>query len=214
MVEWYRLDFALDEIVSDAVKTISAALDQPGLAQQVVRLDYCDVFSELTGVDPISASVAELANAANADSRLRAAIGDEHDDWLDLIVSTQISVTFPQDRLTVLQHYPSSQAALAQYCPSNASVADRFEVFFGSNEIANGYVELTDADEQINRIDKDQEDRKRRGRPVRPSDKAFVSALRSGLPDSAGVAMGLERLQMIHDKTDDIRNVMSFAFED
>ena len=76
-------------------------------------------------------------------------------------------------------------------------------------ELANGYVELTDADEQRRRIEADNEARRRRGRPVRPVDEQLLAALESGLPECAGVAMGLERLQMLFHKTDDIGKVIT-----
>ncbi len=84
----------------------------------------------------------------------------------------------------------------------------------GRVELANGYVELTDAGIQAVRTADDQADRKRRNRPLRPHDESLIAALASGLPQCAGVAMGIERLQMIHEKTDDIQNVIPFLFEE
>ena len=83
----------------------------------------------------------------------------------------------------------------------------------GRVELANGYVELTDAEAQAERIENDQITRKRRGLPLRPHDESLLGALQSGLPPCAGVAMGVERLQMMHDKTDDIGTVIPFLFE-
>lgn len=217
MVEWYRLGVGLNEIVTDTVAAIAAGLNQPELANSVTRLDYRDAFMQAVGIDPFSASCADLADAANADSDLRATMpcnGEPRDDWLDLILATQITASFSPDKMTVLQHYPASQAALAQICPSDPTVADRFEVFIGNVEIANGYVELTDAVEQAQRIAMDQEIRKCRDRPIRSTDELLLCALESGLPACAGVAMGVERLQMIHDGTDNISNVVTFTFED
>lgn len=216
MVEWYRLGFGLAEIVADTVTAIATALNQPQLTHRVTHLEYRAAFLDVVGLDPSSASSNELANAANADSDLRARMHSNdalRDDWLDLILSTQIAPSFSEDELTVLQHYPASQAALAQLCPADPTVADRFEVFIGNVEIANGYVELTDAVEQAQRIATDQERRKNRRRPMRPTDELLLCALEAGLPACAGVAMGVERLQMVHDKTDDIRDVVTFSFE-
>ena len=83
----------------------------------------------------------------------------------------------------------------------------------GTVELANGYVELTDAQTQSTRIASDQSIRTRQGKPLRPHDRHLIAALDSGLPACAGVAMGLERLQMMHDRTDDIRDVIPFPFE-
>ena len=165
-------------------------------------------------MDALNAPIEALADAAGADKQLRAAIGNERDDWLDLLLATRVIPTFAPDRLTVIRHYPASQAALAQLCPADKRLADRFEVFHGRIELANGYVELTNADEQRERIRLDNEARRRRGRKVRPDDATLLDALDHGLTPCAGVALGLERLQMIHDRTEDIRDVITFAFSD
>lgn len=213
MIEWYRLGFGLREIVEDAVELIDTALDGNQVAKDPVVYDYRDVYIETALVDPFTATIDELVVAASADDALRRSVGNHRDDWLDLILATVVAPSFEKDRLTVLQHYPVSQAALARVCPNNSQTADRFEVFLGASELANGYVELTNPEEQSGRIHSDNAERSRRGRPVRPLDRHFLAALQSGLPSSAGVAMGLERLQMIHDGTDAIQDVVAFAFE-
>jgi lysyl-tRNA synthetase class 2 len=210
MVEWYRLGMRLDDIVDDTLGVIRAALDNNIDADQV---DYRDAFADACGVDPLAADIAALADAAEADDELRAAVGNERDDWLDLLLATRVIPGFAAGRLTVLRHYPASQASLARLCPDDARVADRFEVFLGPVELANGYVELTDAAEQAHRIAADNDARQRRGRRVRPVDSLFLAAIESGLPACAGVAMGLERLQMLFNKTDDIGNVITFTFQ-
>jgi lysyl-tRNA synthetase class 2 len=211
MLEWYRHGMGLDEIIADTVAVIEAALDRE---INVDYVDYRDAFDAACKLDPLSAGVEVLADAAGADDELRTAVGDERDDWLDLLLSTRVATTFAPDHLTVLQHYPASQAALARLCPADPTVADRFEVFLGSVELANGYVELTDAKEQARRIEADNEARRRRGRPVRPVDELLLAALDSGLPECAGVALGLERLQMLFHKTDDIGKVITFSFRE
>jgi len=213
MVEWYRLDFDLGGIIADTNAAIAAALDDSTLKDRAVSVEYRDAFEAACGVDPLEASITDLAEATGADADLRRALGEERDDWLDLLMTTRVAPSFAADRLTVVKHYPASQAALARLCPDNRSVADRFEVFMGSVELANGYVELTDARTQESRIADDQARRARREIPLRPHDQNLIAALESGLPACAGVAMGLERLQMMHDKTDDIHDVIPFPFE-
>ena len=211
MVEWYRRDFQLDDIVRDTVRLIAATLERPELADTVIRCDYAKAFKEVLKIDPLTARVAALADVAKADVTLRRTMGGRRDGWLDLLFATRVARTFPKDRLTVVSHFPASQAALARLCPADKNVADRFEVFCGPLELANGYVELIDADEQSQRMDRDIEIRQTYQRRNVAKDESLLAALESGLPPCSGVALGLERLHMIDAATDDIRNVVSFA---
>jgi len=213
MVEWYRHGFGLAGIVADTVDFVHAVLDTR-FAGAPRTLDYREAFRQHAGLDPVDAPLEALAAAAGADVRLRAALGDRRDDWLDLVLATRVVPCFARDRLTVLRHYPASQAALARICPADASVADRFEVFCGDLELANGFVELADADEQAARFEADQARRAAAGLPTRPVDRRLLAALRHGLPPCAGVAVGFDRLVMLGEMTDDIRSVQTFPFED
>ena len=214
MVEWYRLGFGLSSIVAETVQFLTLALDDPQLAITFEQLDYAEAFRQYANIDVFSTSTDELADRASADLDLRHALADDEDAWHALILNTVVTPQFAPEKLTVLRHYPASQAALARICPIDNRVADRFEVFCGATELANGYVELTDADEQLQRIHTDREQRQTAGRPAPAYDKNLIAALKAGLPECAGVAVGLERLQMVHDKTDDIGDVVTFAFEE
>ncbi len=213
MVEWYRLGFELSQIIDDTTHFIATCLDLPTLANSVVRFDFADILQEFAAIDITDTSVDELAACCDADETLRASIGTDKDAWLDLIVATVIAPQFVPDELTVVQHYPASQAALARVCPNDPLFADRFEVFCGSIELANGYVELTDAAEQRRRMDSDLRKRRDSGQTEPPWDRQLIGALDSGLPQCAGVAVGFERLQMIFDGSDDIREVVTFGSE-
>lgn len=210
MLEWYRLNFNLRDIIADTTALIAACIDKPSLHEDAIVIDYVTAFRDSADVDVFNATIDELANAASADDALRDSVGDDQHAWLDLILSTVVAPAFKPNQLTVLQHYPASQAALARVCPGDKRVADRFEVFHGATELANGYVELTNADEQRNRFDQDLEKRKYTGQSILLPDAQLLAALDHGLPDCAGVAVGLERLQMIHTQTDNIANVVTF----
>jgi len=213
MVEWYRLGFRLESIILDTVRFVAACLDAPQLAQSVTRYDYADAFKKFVDLDVFSVTTDRLARLCNADARLESELGADMHAWFDLIMSTIIAPQFAADQLTVVQHYPAGQAALARLCPANDQVADRFELFCGDLELANGYVELRDARKQMDRIEQDLAARRRAGRPVNPPDKNLIAALTAGLPACAGVAAGIERLQMTHEKTDDIKDVVTFLSE-
>ncbi len=213
MVEWYRLEFGLNDIVQDTLEFITTLVDAKRFDKAPMLLSHAEAFAEFAGIDSSTADIETLAAAAAADDQLKQSLGDRRDDWLDLILAEKISRQFPTDRLTALCHYPASQAVLSRICPDDASVADRFEVFAGDLELANGYVELVDSKEQSSRFEADQSARKLAGRPQRPIDRALIAALASGLPACAGVSVGFDRVHMLNEGTGDIRQALSFAFE-
>jgi lysyl-tRNA synthetase class 2 len=213
MVEWYRLGFGLNEMVSETVDFIEALIPPSHLSATADQLSYCEAFTQFTGIDPLTAGIDELLLYLDADQDLKSSIGDSRDDALDLLLATRVSKHFANDRLTVVHHYPASQAALARISPDDDRVADRFEVFFGSLELANGYVELTDAIEQRQRCGADQEKRNNRGAIVRPIDDKFLASLDFGLPACAGVAVGFDRLLLVDLEASHLERTRHFPIE-
>jgi lysyl-tRNA synthetase class 2 len=214
MVEWYRLDFGLRAITQETVDFLTTLIEPQHLPQAPRFLEYREAYERFAGVDPLDAPVSRLAAACGADRESAARLGDRRSDWLDLLLATRIAPQFAAGQLTVLCHYPAEQGALARLCPDDAQVADRFEVFLGDRELANGYVELQDAAEQARRFERDQALRRALGRTVRPLDRSLIAALEAGLPACAGVAVGFDRLLMINEMTEDIRKVQTFAFDE
>lgn len=211
LLEWYRLGFQLTEIITDTTALIATCLGREALADSADIVDYAGAFQSKVGIDVFAATCDELAAAADADDGLKQSIGDDRGAWLDWLLVSKIAPTFATERLTVLQHYPRAQAALARVCPGDERVADRFEVFYATLELANGYVELTDAEEQRARFEKDADERQATGKTATPGDELLLAALEHGLPQCAGVAVGFERLQMIYEQTDHIDKVVTFA---
>ena len=212
LIEWYRHGFGIDAMAAETCELIAAVLDRPALADDVTRLSFRDAFLRATGIDALAADSKELAGLAGADDALVAALGDDRDAWLDLLMSTQVAAGFNADGLTVVTHYPASQAALARLDADDDSVALRFEVFFGALELANGYVELRDAEEQRQRFQDEVRSRRAAGRKVGPLDESLLAALEHGLPEVAGVAVGFERLHMLYEDKSDIADVITFSF--
>jgi lysyl-tRNA synthetase class 2 len=210
LVEWYRRDFSLQQIMDDTIDFIATLLERPELSSSADFISYENVFQRSINLSPLTADVAEIAACINADKQLQRALGDDRDAWLDLVLSQEIVPNLDVETLTVVFHYPASQAALARLCPDDNKVADRFEVFYGKHELANGFVELTDADEQMTRFERDQADRRRKNAVVHEIDEDFINALRAGLPECAGVAVGFDRLLMLHEDQDDISAVSNF----
>jgi lysyl-tRNA synthetase class 2 len=212
LVEWYRLNFGLQEIIRDTIGFIAATLDSPELVASAESCSYEEAFRQSVDFSPQSVGIAEIADYMSADDQLRKAIGDNRDEWLDLVLTERLVPDFARNKMTVIYHYPASQAALARICPDDAEVADRFEVFYGSLELANGFVELTGAEEQIARFERDRFARRRNNTVDHQIDEDFINALRAGLPPCSGVAVGFDRLLMLHEDHDDISAVTNFIY--
>jgi len=210
MLEWYRVGWDHLRLIDECVDLVRAALALAGADATVWRTTYRALFVDTLDVDPFSAATDRLA-APLGDLKLDAA-GLTRDDWLDLLLTHCIQPNFPRDRITVVYDYPASQCALAKIRPGAAPVAERFELYLGVHELANGYHELTDATEQRRRFERDNARRRERGLAQLPLDENLLATLVRGLPDCAGVALGIERLLMAMSGSDDIADVLAFAF--
>jgi len=130
---------------------------------------------------------------------------------LNLLLAETVEPHLSVDGPTFLYDYPASQCALARVRGAGEdAVAERFEAYLGPQELANGYHELADAREQSARFDRDVATRVARGKPGPDIDHALLAALRHGLPDCAGVALGIERLLMAMLGTGEIADVIAF----
>jgi len=212
MLEWYRVGWDHLRLIDETVELVRAALALVGKSAEVQKYTYRELFRTALNLDPFAASDAEL-QAALGDVQIDAH-GLWRDDWLDLLLTHRIQPTFPVDRITVISDYPATQCALAKIRADDSPVAERFELYIGVQELANGYHELTDATEQRARFERDNARRRQRGLIEVPIDARLLAALEQGMPDCAGVALGVERLLMAMLGTDDIRDVLAFAFAD
>ena len=212
MLEWYRVGWDHRRLIDETVELVRAALALVGKSAEVQKYTYRELFRTALNLDPFAASDAEL-QAALGDVQIDAH-GLWRDDWLDLLLTHRIQPTFPVDRITVISDYPATQCALAKIRADDSPVAERFELYIGVQELANGYHELTDATEQRARFERDNARRRQRGLIEVPIDARLLAALEQGMPDCAGVALGVERLLMAMLGTDDIRDVLAFAFAD
>jgi lysyl-tRNA synthetase class 2 len=210
MLEWYRVGWDHRRLIDESIELVQGALALVGKRGEVHKVAYRDLFRDAIGIDPFTAGDTEL-HAALGNVRVDAT-DLSRDDWLDLLLTHRIQPNFPGDRITVVFDYPASQCALAKIRNGDPPVAERFELYAGTQELANGYHELTDAVEQRMRFVRDNARRQERGLPEMPLDENFLAALATGLPDCAGVALGVERLLMAMMGTDDIRDVIAFTF--
>ena len=205
LVEWYRHTFDYAAIIVDTVQLVRTA---SGRDWPVRQLSYRDAFGHALGIDPLTTSTDALATRLGQDAP---DIALERDAILDWLFVRHVAPGFADDQLTVLTHYPASQAALARLDDDDPRTAQRFEVFAGTLELGNGFVELTDADEQARRFATDRAQRKRRQQAAPAADPLLLAALAHGLPACAGVAVGFERLAMLCVGVDDIADVLAFT---
>ncbi len=203
LLEWYRVDWSWRQLAEETVALIRHCLpDQQDSPSAPRFLSWRESFANL---DPLTCSddrLRELTPSLSPDC--------DRDMRLDYLFATYVQPSFPDRMITVIHGYPASQAALARLDPADPRLAERFEVFFGSIELANGYRELTSEPEQRRRFEEDNKRRQALGRPRMPLDEHLLAALRHGLPECAGVAMGVDRLVMAVTAAPDIASVRAF----
>jgi elongation factor P--(R)-beta-lysine ligase len=193
MLEWYRVGWDHQRLMDELAELVQGALALVGRSLRIERCGYRELFQHTLGIDPFAAGLDTLRTTLG-DVRIDPA-GLTRDDWLDLLLTHRIQPNFAPDRLLLLYDYPASQCALARIRgEGDSAVAERFEAFLGPVELANGYHELTDADEQRRRFERDVETRRTLGRPAPRIDQRLLAAMQHGLPSCAGVALGVDRL--------------------
>lgn len=206
MLEWYRPGFDEHRLMDEVAALVSMVLGE----KEIPRCSYRQLFQQHLNIDPHHADSETLATLAR--QKLDVGFPDEDRDfWLDLLFSHLIE---PGLEAQFIYDYPASQAALARLHRNEEGelVARRFELVLRGMEIANGYFELSDSAEQALRFRQDQQLRREAGQEPLPLDMHLLEALEHGLPDCAGVALGVDRLLMLQLGLDDIRRVISFDF--
>ena len=205
ILEWYRPDWDHHRLMDEVDELLGEVLGtRPG-----ERLTYAEAFERYAAIDPHSTSDEALRLRVEA-LGMDSTDGLRRDDLLDLILTHVIEPKLGHDQPTLIHDYPASQAALARIRPGDPPLAERFEVFAEGVELANGYHELADPDEQRRRFEADLEARRQAGLPEVPIDDRLLAALDHGLPNCAGVALGVDRLLMLAAGTRDIADVLAF----
>lgn len=208
MLEWYRPGWDHHRLMDEVGQLLEAA---GAPAPQGRRLSYREAWLENAGVDPFAASTAELARALRARAEAPADSARlDRDGWLDFGMGFVVAPHLGRDAPCFVHDFPASQAALARIRPGEPPVAERFELFWRGLELANGFHELGDAAEQRRRFEQDQARRAQAGKAMPPFDANLVAALQAGLPDCAGVALGVDRLLMLLLGLPDVASAMAF----
>lgn len=212
MLEWYRVGWDHLQLIEETVALVQRALGLIGREATVLSRTYRELFLEGLGIDPFTATETELraplsGHAIDGDGLTR-------DDWLDLLITHRLQPAFPADRITVVRDWPASQCALARIRPGDPPLAERFELYLGHHELANGYHELTDATEQRQRFERDLRLRESRIASLPSLDERLLDALAQGMPACAGVALGVDRLLMAMMGSERIADVLAYEFRE
>ncbi len=207
MLEWYRVGFGYQQLMQETADVLHLLIPWLGKAPRFVT--YRQAFLESLQLDPHEADISTLQNCAQ--SQGIQCIGElDKQGWCDLLLSHCVEANFPKDQLTFLYHYPAAQSALARVTEeSGIWVAQRFEVYLGALELGNGYQEQTDAARNRAILTQDAQTRAD-GTPV---DEYFLQALEQGMPECAGIAVGLDRVLMCRMQVKDIKQVIAFPWE-
>jgi len=240
LVEWYRLGFSLDELMSEVDALVRRLLGEAARYFSSERLTYREVFLREAGVDPLTASLGELeslarsvgfsgnrapastsasppasAPASPTGSTLATppAFTEHRDELLELLMGTLVGPRLGASALTFVHGYPATQAALARLDPRDPRTALRFELYCRGMELANGFQELASASEQRARFESDNAERRRLGLPAFDIDERLLAALEAGLPECSGVALGFDRTVMLATQASHIEAVMAFPTE-
>lgn len=196
MLEWYRVGMPYQIFIEETLDLIRLELGPLPAS----FLTYREALQKFTGIDYITATPEDLVACALSHGQhlSKDAIHWDRDTLLAVLLGCVVEPHLGIDELLVLHDYPASQAALARTRQtSDGIVAERFEIYYQGVELANGYHELTDAVEQRNRLEKEEQERLRRGKPPLVIDEQFLAALEAGLPPCCGVAVGFDRLLML-----------------
>jgi len=207
LLEWYRAFAGYEAVIADTERLVArVARRMRGRAELVTpegrKLDARPPFPRLSVREAFRRFAGERDAAA-----LAAADGAR---FFELLVGRVEPALAAFEKPVFLVDYPLTQAALARPSPSDASVAERFELYAGGVELSNGYGELTDPVEQARRFRAEKLARKAAGRPTYPTDARFLAALREGMPAASGNALGVDRLVMLATGAKSIAEVSAF----
>ncbi len=203
MLEWY-------EVGGDQRSAIAllAELAKLTLARDRVEIrNYRELFVERLGLDPIDATLEELHREVRSIApQLADSLAADRDGMLDVLLSERMQAQWGHPCPLIVKNYPFSQAALAKRSLEDPECAARFELFVDGVELANGYDELLDPEELVARGRNNNARRVAAGRQPLAVESSLVAAMRGGLPPCAGVALGVDRLQMVKQKACDLRS--------
>jgi lysyl-tRNA synthetase class 2 len=211
MLEWYRLGWDHAALMREVAELLGAFLNEDNW--QV--WPYRALFIELLGVDPLNDHTSLTTLTDLAESRIGSVPDDlDRDAVLDLLMSLCVEPEISDWGVVFVTDFPLSQAAMARCIPiGDVDVAARFECYVNGKELANGYWEQIDPDALAAQLHAENTRRQQRGLPLRPIDERLLAAHRHGLPECAGVALGVDRLLALKLGVESVAETISFGWD-
>lgn len=210
MAEWYQVDATMEHGLDLLDRLLMRLLGTPN----ALRIRFQDAFQNATGVDLFESKTHDLGEWAVQHGLVENMHwSSDWDDWVNLIFSERVQGTLGHASPVLVTHFPASQAALARICESDSRTAERFEAFYRGVELANGYHELMDAEQLERRANHSNEQRIQDGKKPLPIQNRLLDAMRSGMPNSCGCALGVDRVVMLACQANTIEQVISFVAE-
>ena len=208
MLEWYRINWNEHQLMEEVVDLVSVFMP----STKILKISYGELFEEVLGINPHNVKLSVLrkrAEETNFESWQR----DSRSGYLDMLFETFVRPNMPSG-LVILFDYPVCQKALAQlhHDLNGQQVSRRFEVFLNNSELANGYFELNNFSEHQIRFNEDRCERRAMGKMLPEDDMLLLDAVKAGLPDCAGVALGVDRLLMQLLGASGIDEIMPFSW--
>ncbi|CAH9019412.1 EF-P lysine aminoacylase EpmA [Candidatus Nitrosacidococcus sp. I8] len=215
LLEWYRVDFDHFDLMDEVDSLLSRILR----TSTHTKITYQELFDHYFKVDVFTVSDKDLAQLAIDYGFYHAKVDDilPRQTYLDFLLSTVIEPNLGHECPYFIYHYPASEAQLARTRPisttDSTQIAERFEVYYQGVELANGYYELANYEEQLQRFKENLTYRKEHGLAGISMDKRLLAALAHGLPNCAGVALGIDRLLMLQLGSQHIKEVLTFPID-
>lgn len=203
MLEWYRAHAGSEEVMADTEQLVAHVARATHQGRAVVKGPE----GEVDVTPPWPRMTVEQAFREYAGVEVDDVLPDEEQFFRILV--DRIEPRLGQQQPVFLVDYPASMASLARLKPDNPKVADRFEAYVQGIELCNGFGELTDPAEQRRRFERDQQVRREAGKDVYPLDERFLQALETGMPESGGNALGIDRLVMLVLGAESIQEVLA-----
>ncbi|MCJ7555687.1 MAG: EF-P lysine aminoacylase EpmA [Gammaproteobacteria bacterium] len=211
MLEYYRLGMDHHALMDDVAELVQCLLGDKHNAVACQRMSYRDAFIQAVEIDPMTADRAGLLDTLSRHAVPLPADPLSEAQLTDLIMAALVSPGLGREQPCFVYDFPADQAALARIRAGQPPVAERFELFFQGMELANGFHELCDDQEQRERFARDNALRVREGLPQVPVDERMLQALERGLPACAGVAVGFDRMVMLAAAANQLSDVLAFA---